>query len=251
MRLVRRYIAACRGHRQAHFLLTSEFQMSTMQPGVILLTGFEPFGGDRRNPSIELARELDGETIGGFDVVVAQLPCDFARAGMVLTTAVDRCSPRLVLAMGLAAGRAELSFERIAINLIDARIPDNAGAQPIDEAVCRDAPAAFFSTLPIKRMVAAVRRAGVAASISHSAGTFVCNQVFFQLQFHLAGRTVAVPSGFLHLPLLPEQAAERAEAAPSLSLAEMVTGLRAALVEAVAAPRAAAAVAAPSEGTVA
>ncbi|MEO8278174.1 MAG: pyroglutamyl-peptidase I [Ideonella sp.] len=201
--------------------------------GVILLTGFDAFGGDAVNPSIDLARALEGEVVDGSRVVAEQLPCEFARSTTFLFAALERWSPRLVLAIGQAGGRADLSFERIAINLIDARIADNAGAQPIDVAVDPDGPAAYFSTLPIKRMAAAVRRAGVPASISYSAGSFVCNQIFYALQHRLAGYSAGIPGGFMHVPLLPEQAVRRASTgqaiSASMALAQMVLGTRVAL----------------------
>ncbi len=201
--------------------------------GVILLTGFDAFGGDVMNPSIDLARALQGELVAGLRVEVACLPCEFARAPTVLGAALDHWSPDLVLAIGQAGGRADLSFERVAINLVDARIADNARAQPIDEVVDADGPVAYFSTLPIKSMAAAVRRCGVPASISYSAGTFVCNQVFYALQRRLSRYSRHVPSGFMHVPLLPEQAVLRAAMGqptlPSMSLDQMVQGTRAAL----------------------
>lgn len=210
-----------------------------MTDDVVLLTGFDAFGGDLVNPSIDLARTLADERVAGARVVAVQLPCEFARAPAGLIQAIERWSPRLVLAIGQAAGRAELSFERVAINLIDARIADNASAQPIDRPVDAAGPAAFFSSLPIKRMVAAARRGGVPAAVSYSAGTFVCNQVFYVLQQHLARYSPHTPGGFLHVPLLPEQAAQRAAsglaAMPSMALAQMALGthiaLEAALVD--------------------
>ncbi len=220
--------------------------------GVILLTGFDAFGGDAVNPSIDLARALEGKTIAGLRVVVEKLPCEFAGSQARLLEALDRWSPRLVLAIGQAAGRPDLSFERVAINLIDARIPDNALAQPIDESVDPDGPVAYFSTLPIKRMVAAVRRCGVPASVSYSAGTFVCNQIFYALQRRLARDGAPIPGGFMHVPLLPEQAALRAttgqEVAASMSLAQMVMGTRVALEAALRDPDPGAADLAFSEG---
>lgn len=200
----------------------------------LLLTGFEPFGGERRNPSIELAQALEGERLHGLSIVVQQLPCVFETATRALDAALDRCAPSMVLALGQAGGRCELSFERVAINLVDARIPDNAGAQPIDRPVQADGPAAYFTTLPVKAMVAASRAAGVPASLSTSAGTFVCNQVFYALMHRLATRPPApgVAAGFLHLPLLPQQAGV-ATGQASMSLDTMALGLRAALAEAV------------------
>jgi pyroglutamyl-peptidase len=192
----------------------------------ILLTAFEPFGGDPFNPSLLIARRLDGETIAGARVVAVELPCVFHQALWALDAALARTRPVLAVALGLAAGREGLSIERVAINLDDARIPDNAGAQPVDEPVAPGGPAAWFSTLPIKAMVAALNQAGVPASVSQTAGTFVCNHVFYGLQQRLAG--TGVRSGFIHVPLLPKQA-ERYPGKPVLALAEQVRAVRVAL----------------------
>jgi pyroglutamyl-peptidase len=171
----------------------------------ILVTGFEPFGGQSLNPSWEVARALHGLQLQGAQVVAVQLPCVFAQALPALQQALMQHTPDIVLALGQAEGRCDLSVERIAINVMDARIPDNAGAQPIDVPVIAGGPASYFSTLPIKSLVAGLRAAGFPASVSQTAGTFVCNQVFYALQHTLAGQ--GVHSGFVHLPLLPEQAA--------------------------------------------
>ena len=171
----------------------------------ILVTGFEPFGGQSLNPSWEVARALHGLQLQGAQVVAVQLPCVFAQALPALQQALMQHTPDIVLALGQAEGRCDLSVERIAINVMDARIPDNAGAQLIDVPVIAGGPASYFSTLPIKSLVAGLRAAGFPASVSQTAGTFVCNQVFYALQHTLAGQ--GVHSGFVHLPLLPEQAA--------------------------------------------
>ena len=171
----------------------------------ILLTGFEPFGGQSLNPSWEVARALHGLTLEGAQITSVQLPCVFAQALPALQQALMQHTPDIVLALGQAEGRCDLSVERIAINVMDARIPDNAGAQPIDVPVIAGGPASYFSTLPIKSLVAGLRASGFPASVSQTAGTFVCNQVFYALQHTLAGQ--GVHSGFVHLPLLPEQAA--------------------------------------------
>lgn len=192
----------------------------------LLLTGFEPFGGERINPAWEIARTLDGVLIEGVRVRAWQLPCVFGAALRALDEALQAHAPVLVLALGQASGRCDLSVERLAINVDDARIPDNAGAQPVDEPVLPGAPAAYFSTLPIKAMVAGLRAAGYPASVSQSAGTFVCNHVFYGLQHRLAG--TAVRGGFMHIPLLPEQAA-RYPGQPSLPLSTLVEGTRLAL----------------------
>ena len=194
----------------------------------VLLTGFEPFGGETINPSWELARSLDGQLIAGHRVQARLLPCVFGEALSALNAALAETRPELVLALGQAGGRTELSLERVAINVDDARIADNAGAQPIDEPVVADAPAAYFTTLPIKAIVAGLRAAGYPAGVSQTAGTFVCNHVFYGLQHALRERP-EVRSGFMHIPYLPEQAARLAGAPASMSLAAMVEGLRCAL----------------------
>jgi pyroglutamyl-peptidase len=172
----------------------------------ILLTGFEPFGGQSINPSWEVARTLQGAVVAGAQVTAAQLPCVFAQALPALQLALAQQRPDIVLALGQAEGRCDFSVERVAINVQDARIPDNAGAQPIDVPVIAGGPAAYFSTLPIKSLVSGLKAAGFPASVSQTAGTFVCNHVFYALQHTLAG--LGVHSGFMHLPLLPEQAAQ-------------------------------------------
>ena len=197
----------------------------------ILLTGFEPFGGEAINPSWEVARSLQGELIAGARVEALKLPCVFGESLQVLEEALKALKPGLVLALGQASGRAALSLERVAINLIDARIADNASRQPIDEPAVPGAASAHFTTLPVKAMVAGLRAGGYPAELSYTAGSFVCNEVFFGLMHLLAGRKTR--GGFMHLPCLPEQAAARP--APSMALATMVGGVRLALELAMAA----------------
>ena len=195
----------------------------------VLLTGFEPFDQDTINPSWEAVRLLDGVLLSDDVRIVARLlPCAFAEAPARLTEFLAQLAPEMVIAVGLASGRADLSVERVAINLNDARIPDNQGLQPIDTPVVAQGPAAYFSTLPIKAMVRAIKAAGIDASVSHTAGTFVCNQVFYSLQHALAGS--GVRSGFIHIPTLPQLAQE--SGVPSMALETMVQGLRIALITA-------------------
>ncbi|WP_431275508.1 pyroglutamyl-peptidase I [Variovorax ureilyticus] len=193
----------------------------------ILVTGFEPFERDTVNPSWEVARALDGWVCEGAEAQAVQLPCAFGRAIEVLDGALAECRPTLVVALGLAGTRLEITPERVAINVDDARIADNAGGQPIDQPVIAGAPAAYFSTLPIKAIVRDMRAAGVPASVSNTAGTFVCNHVFFALMHRLATRPelASARGGFVHLPCLPEQAA-RLAGVPSMALATQVEGLR-------------------------
>jgi pyroglutamyl-peptidase len=200
----------------------------TTQAKTILLTGFEPFGGERINPSQQIVRALDGEIITGHRVVGAILPVAFAAIVPLLENLLATHRPVLVLALGQAGGRSEISLERVAVNLIDARIADNEGLQPIDEAVIADAPGAYFSTLPVKAIEAHLRALGVPAAPSLSAGSFVCNQVFFGLAHLLATQHAGVRGGFMHVPWLPEQAALHG-GQPSMALATMIDGVRAAL----------------------
>ena len=207
--------------------------------GVLLVTGFEPFGGEETNSSELVARALHGQVIGGLTVVSVVLPCVFATAPGALQQALEQWQPRLVLALGQAAGRNELLLERVAINVMDAPIEDNAGQQPTDVPVIVDGPPAHFTTLPVKAMVNAMRNAGLPAGLSNSAGTFVCNQVFYCLQHQLADSQPPVLSGFMHLPLLPEPVAQRGAGRDlnaqrlGFPLHEMVRGARIAMTQAV------------------
>lgn len=194
----------------------------------ILLTGFEPFGGEDVNPSREIALALHGEAVGAHRIVAAILPVAFAPTLPLLRALLDEHRPSLVLALGQAGGRAEISLERVAINLIDARIADNDGLQPIDEAVVAEAPGAYFSTLPLKAIQIRLRALGIPAALSLSAGSYVCNQVFFALAHLLATRWPEARGGFVHVPWLPQQAA-RHPGQPSMALETMLAGVRAAL----------------------
>ncbi len=200
----------------------------------ILLTGFEPFGGESVNPSWEIAHALDGWTCEGRTVRAVRLPCAFGDALRTLDEALDAYRPELVICLGQAGGRAEISIERAALNVDDARIPDNLGRQPIDTAVVAGGPAAYFSTLPIKALAHDVRGAGVAAAVSNTAGTFVCNHVFYALMHRLATTPALAGArgGFVHVPYTPEQVAARPGVA-SMPLATQVDGIRQALRSAV------------------
>lgn len=196
----------------------------------VLVTGFEPFDKERVNSSWEAARALDGWHCGaGAKTVVRarRIACVFGAALRELDAAIDELRPALVLCLGEAGGRAEITPERIAINVDDARIADNAGRQPIDEPVLRGAPAAYFSSLPIKAMVRDLRAAGIPASVSNTAGTFVCNHPFFGLMHRIATRPVVagMRGGFVHIPYLPAQAA-RFPGQPSMAVETVVAGLR-------------------------
>ena len=197
----------------------------------VLLTGFEPFNGATINPSWEAARALDGWSGPGFAVVGRQLPCAFGTALDVLRGAIAEIRPDIVIAVGQAGGRSEISLERVAINVDDATIRDNAGAQPVDTPVVADGPAAYFGTLPVKAIVRALRLRGFPSGVSQTAGTFVCNHVFYGLMHQTVGQPVR--AGFIHVPFLPEQAADRPERPPSMALRDIVDALRIAVEVAV------------------
>ncbi len=188
----------------------------------VLLTGFEPFGGEVRNASWDAVRGLHDEKVASHRIVCVCLPVTFCGALSRLEAAIAAHQPRLVVAVGEAGGRSRISIERVAINLIDARIPDNEGNQPVDVAVEPGGPAACFASLPIKRSLAALRGSGFPVEISNTAGTFVCNQVFYGLMRMLPPR---VRGGFVHVPYGPEQAADKANA-PSMAATLVMDALR-------------------------
>ncbi|MEB4676831.1 pyroglutamyl-peptidase I [Enterobacteriaceae bacterium G50] len=196
----------------------------------VLITGFEPFDGEAVNPSWEVVSRLDNAIIGGCRVVARQLPCVFGEALIELNAAIDSLSPTLVLSVGQAGGRTDISVERVAINVDDARIPDNRGNQPVDTPIVASGPAAWFSSLPIKAIVSALREAGIPASVSQTAGTFVCNHVMYGLLHKLSGLPEA-KGGFIHIPYLPQQAAAH-PGAPSMAAETVRQGLELAIATA-------------------
>ncbi|MGC0419350.1 pyroglutamyl-peptidase I [Embleya sp. AB8] len=191
----------------------------------VLVTGFEPFGDEATNPSWAAVRLFADAPGAGLEVTAVELSCVYGLALDELRAAVARVEPDLVVCVGQAGGRPNVTVERVAINIDDARIPDNAGRQPIDVAIVEGGPAAYFATLPIKACVEAVRAAGVPAAVSHTAGTFVCNHVFYGLMHLLATEHPAARGGFVHIPYSSDQVTDRAE--PSLPVPTMVTALRA------------------------
>ena len=189
----------------------------------ILLTGFEPFATSSLNPSGEIVKALIGD-----DLVTAVLPVVFGQASSQLRELIDLHKPTAVLCLGQAEGRSEMTLERIAINLDDARIADNAGNQPREQKIIANGPDGHFSTLPIEKMVASMKAAGIPASISLSAGTFVCNHIFYVLQDYL--KDSSVKSGFMHVPLMDEQRREY-PTLPTMPIRQMVAGVEIALDE--------------------
>lgn len=193
----------------------------------VLITGFEPFGGEGVNPSWEAVSLLAADPPPGLDVTAVELSCVYGTAIDELRAAIARTDPGLVLCAGQAGGRTGLSVERVAVNVDDARIPDNAGNQPVDEPVVPGGPAAYFASLPVKRCVRAVREAGLPASVSQTAGTFLCNHVFYGLAHLIATERPGLRGGFVHVPYAPHQVTEKD--APSMSVRDIAAGLAAVL----------------------
>ena len=198
----------------------------------VLVTGFGPFGGEPINPALEAIKLLEGRIIGGCRVVTRELPVTRFEAIDAIVKHIWDADPALVLAVGHAGGRLEITPERVAINVDDYRIPDNGGFQPVDEPIVAGGPAAYWSTLPIKAMVVAMRGAGIPASVSNSAGTFVSNHLFYGLMHQLAKAGGKIRGGFVHIPYLPEQAA-RIGSQPSMAVETIVKGLEVALETAI------------------
>lgn len=193
----------------------------------ILLTGFDPFGGETVNPALEAVKRVQ---CPGLSVIPLEVPTAFGRAEETVIQAIMAHQPQLVICVGQAAGRAVITPERVAINVDDARIPDNAGAQPQDRPIDPAGPAAYFSTLPIRAMVQAIRQAGVPADISNSAGTFVCNHLMYSVLHYAAKACPGLRAGFVHVPCIPAQT--EGSALPSLPLEDIVRGLEAAVLAA-------------------
>ena len=186
----------------------------------ILVTGFEPFGGELTNPSWEVASALP-PTIAGHAVVCERIPVSFGRGPAAVLAAIQREDPSIVLCLGQAGGRAKVTPEFVGINYADARIPDNDGGQPRGARLLEDAPDAYFSTLPVHAMVQAMVDAGVPVAVSYTAGTYVCNAVLFSALHALAKSQSTARAGFVHVPYSPEQACRLPEATPSMPVVLM------------------------------
>ena len=192
----------------------------------LLLTAFTPFDGERINPALEAVKLLK-DKIENVEIVKFEVPTVFGKSIQLVFDAIDKEKPDFVLSIGQAGGRAEITPERVAINLDDARIPDNEGNQPIDEPIFPDGENAYFSTLPVKAMVEAIREEGIPSSLSNSAGTFVCNHLMYGVLYYLNKRP-GMKAGFIHVPYIPEQTKNKKEM-PALELSEIVRGLEAAI----------------------
>ena len=197
----------------------------------ILVTGFDPFGGEKINPALETIKRLP-DTILGAQIIKLEIPTVVGKSLAKIKEAVEKENPDVVLSIGQAGGRSEITVERVGINIDDCRIPDNEGNQPIDEPVVKGGPAAYFVTVPIKAIVENIKAHNIPASISNTAGTFICNHVCYGVAHLAAQRTTTgkpMKSGFIHIPFLPEQVIGKPALTPSMSLETIISGITHAL----------------------
>lgn len=194
----------------------------------VLITGFDPFGGETINPAFEAVKQLP-DTIVGADIVKLEVPTVFHKSIKVLQEAIERERPEIVICVGQAGGRFGITPERVAINQDDARIPDNEGKQPIDEKIFADGANAYFTKLPIKAIVEKIKAAGIPAAVSNSAGTFVCNHLMYGLLYLVEKEYPTIRGGFIHVPYATEQIINKAQM-PALSLNQISEGLKQAII---------------------
>ncbi len=193
----------------------------------LLLTGFTRFDGEAINPALEAVKRVKSE-IAGMEIVKLEVPTVFGESVRLVAEAIEREQPDFVLSVGQAGGRAAVTPERVAINVDDARIPDNAGQQPIDVPIFADGENAYFATLPVKAMAEAIREAGLPSALSNTAGTYVCNHLMYGVLYHLNRHHKDAKAGFIHVPYIPEQTADK-PGVPSMPLDDIVRALEAAI----------------------
>lgn len=189
----------------------------------VLVTGFQPFGGEKINPALEAVKMLKDE-IAGAKIIKLELPTVFVKSREKLEEALEKERPDIVICVGQAGGRDKISIERVAINIDDAGIPDNEGNQPVDKAIFEGGDKAYFSKLPIKRIVNKLKENKIPAEISNSAGTYVCNHIMYSLLYNIDKKYPNMKGGFIHIPYIPEQVIDK-RMAPSMSLDYIVKGL--------------------------
>lgn len=198
----------------------------------VLVMGFDPFGGEAVNPAFEAVKLLP-EEIAGAQIVKLEIPTVFTRSAVVLEEAMDREQPDIVICVGQAGGRSALTVEKVAINLAEARIPDNDGEQPLDTPLREDGDVAYFASVPVKAMVANVRDHGLPAFVSYTAGTFVCNSIMYHLLYLIDRKFPGIRGGFMHVPYATGQVVDKANGTPSMSLTDIAKSLEYAIEAAV------------------
>ena len=193
----------------------------------ILVSGFDPFGGEKVNPAIESVKKLP-DTILGAEIIKLEIPTVIGKSIQKIEEAVELHKPDVVISVGQAGGRTDITVERVGVNVDDCRIPDNEGNQPIDEKIVKDGPDAYFVTLPIKAMIEHIQKKGVPASVSNTAGTFICNHVTYGVRHLAETKYPEMRTGFIHIPFLPQQVLDK-KGMPSMELDVIVKGLVAAI----------------------
>lgn len=192
----------------------------------ILITGFDPFGGESVNPAFE-AVKLVADFIGDAEIIKLEIPTVFRKSAEVLKSAIEKHNPYAVLCIGQAGGRFDITVEKVAINLMDGRIPDNEAFQPIDEVIQKDGETAYFATVPVKSMTAAIREAGIPASVSYTAGTYVCNYIMYELLYMVSKSNAKIKGGFIHVPYATGQAVTKPANTPTMSLENIAKAIEA------------------------
>lgn len=197
----------------------------------VLITGFDPFGGESINPAFEAVKALP-DSIEGYEIIKKEIPTVFEKSYKVLFETIDQVKPEIVICVGQAGGRFEVSPERVAINVDDARIKDNEGNQPIDVKVFEDGENAYFTNLPIKKMVDDMKQGAVPAVVSNTAGTFVCNHIMYALMYYINKNNLNIRGGFIHVPYLPEQVLDK-KGQPFMSQELITKGLEISIASAI------------------
>ncbi len=192
------------------------------------MTGFDPFGGEKVNPSYEAVKLLPDQ-IGNAEIIKIEIPTEFTGCRSAVEEAIEKYCPDIVINVGQAGGRSTITPEKVAINLMDARIPDNAGEQPVDMPIHEDGENAYFASVPVKEMVAEIKENGIPASVSYTAGTYVCNTVMYHVQYLIHKKYPNIRAGFIHVPFCPEQVLDKPSGTPSMSKADIARGLECAI----------------------
>jgi len=194
----------------------------------VLITGFDPFGGAEINPAYEAVKLLPDQ-IKDAEIIKMEIPTVFIKDGEVLEKAISEHRPDVVICVGQAGGRSDISVEKVAINLMEARIPDNEGNQPLDQKVCEDGENAYFATIPVKAMAGKIKAGGIPSSVSYTAGTFVCNDIMYRLLYLAEKQHQGVRGGFIHVPYLPEQAVNLPAGTSTMGAETIAKGLELAI----------------------
>lgn len=189
----------------------------------ILVTGFDPFGGEKVNPALEAVKKLPN-TIAGAEIIKLEIPTVFTRSISALNASIDEIKPDVVLSVGQAGGRFDITVEKVAINLRDASIPDNDSEQPIDEKIFEDGENAYFATIPVKKIAESINKIGIPASVSYTAGTYVCNNIMYAGLYCADKKYPNMKAGFIHVPFITQQAVGKKNTA-SMSLDNIAAAL--------------------------